>query len=130
MKSANRLIYLISAFLLIFVAVPLYLLKLSNEAIIVATMVVLYLFIAIQLDFFIRIAKALKWSKTGVILLGFFGIKNIFFGFYFFLVYFAGWIGDSWTVFIMPIVYVLYSIGIAKKLLELNPDEFESSSTS
>lgn len=130
MKSPNRLIYLLSAILLVFGAAPLYFAALYNEAIIVSTMVVLYLFISFQLDFFIRIAKALKWSKTGVIILGFFGIKNIFFAFYFFLAFLAGWIGESWTAFLIPSIYILYSVVIAKKLLDLNPEEFESSSTS
>lgn len=115
---------MLSVLLILFAAFPFYWLEYFNAALLVATLVILYLFITVQLDFFIRVAKALKWTKTGVILLGFFGIKNVFFGFYFLLVYFAGWVNPSWTVFIIPTVYALYSIVIAKKLLGLNPQDF------
>jgi hypothetical protein len=127
MNSPNRLLYILSLILLCFAALPLYFLGINNEAIIIATMVVLYVFISLQLDLFIRIAKALKWSKTAVILVGFFGIKNIFFGFYFILAYKAGWIGQSWTSFLVPTLYLIYSVVIAKKLLGLNAIDFESS---
>lgn len=128
MIASNRWIFALSGLLLVLVSLPLYFLGLIQEGLLVASMVILYLFIAMQLDFFIRVAKALKWTKTAVILVGFFGIKNIFFGFFFLFVYFAGWVEQSWTAFLLPSIYLMYSVVIAKKLLDLNPEDFKSTS--
>lgn len=128
MIASNRWIFALSGLLIVLVSLPLYFLGLIQEGLLVASMVILYLFIAMQLDFFIRVAKALKWTKTAVILVGFFGIKNIFFGFFFLLVYFAGWVEQSWTAFLLPGIYLMYSVVIAKKLLDLNPEDFKSTS--
>tara|TARA_B100000497_G_scaffold120195_1_gene148401 strand:+ start:875 stop:1261 length:387 start_codon:yes stop_codon:yes gene_type:complete len=101
-----------------------YLFDYSEAARVSFGLVCVYLFITIHLDIFIKIAKALKWNKTGVIIVGFFGIKNVFFIFYFVWMYSANMVNTTLSILIIPILYFLYSFLIGKKLLELKDKDF------
>ena len=100
-----------------------YLFDFVEAALVGFSLVCLYLFITIQLDIFIKIARALKWNKTGVLIVGFFGIKNVFFIFYFIWMYLANMISTNLSVLIIPLLYFLYSFFIGKKLLELKDED-------
>lgn len=101
-----------------------YLFDFSEAAWVSFGLVCVYLFITIQLDIFIKIAKALKWNKTGVLFVGFFGIKNVFFIFYFVWMYLANMVNTTLSILIIPLLYFLYSFLIGKKLLELKDEDF------
>lgn len=128
MIKSNKSIIISSAVLLFLGALPLFVLGRSEEALIVFSLVILYLFIVVQLDVLIRIAKALKWTKTGVLLVGFFGIKNVFFAFYFVFLFVAKMINTHLSIIIIPCLYFIYSYLIGKKLLSLNNSDFENPS--
>jgi hypothetical protein len=124
--KSNNLIYAVSAGLFFFLSLPLFILGHTEQSLIVFSLVSLYLFITFQLDVLIRIAKSLKWTKTAVILVGFFGIKNVFFAFYFVFLFLAKMITSEWSILLLPGIYFIYSFLIGKKLLTLNEKDFES----
>ncbi|MFT4968956.1 MAG: hypothetical protein ACI9O4_000698 [Chitinophagales bacterium] len=126
MIKSNNLIYAVSAGLFFFLSLPLFILGHTEQSLIVFSLVSLYLFITFQLDVLIRIAKSLKWTKTAVILVGFFGIKNVFFAFYFVFLFLAKMITSEWSILLLPGIYFIYSFLIGKKLLTLNEKDFES----
>ncbi len=126
MIKSNNLIYAVSAGLFFFLSLPLFILGHTEQSLIVFSLVSLYLFITFQLDMLIRIAKSFKWTKTAVILVGFFGIKNVFFAFYFVFLFLAKMITSEWSVLLLPGIYFIYSFLIGKKLLALNEKDFES----
>lgn len=123
MIRSNLLIWKVSLGLSI-VCFQFYLFDYSEAARVSFGLVCVYLFITIHLDIFIKIAKALKWNKTGVIIVGFFGIKNVFFIFYFVWMYSANMVNTTLSILIIPILYFLYSFLIGKKLLELKDKDF------
>lgn len=123
MNRSNLLILKVSLVLTI-LSLLFYLFDFIEAALVSFGLVCVYLFITIQLDMFIKIAKALKWNKTGVLIVGFFGIKNVFFIFYFVWMYLANMVNTTLSVLITTLLYFLYSFLIGKKLLELKDEDF------
>ena len=123
MNRSNFLILKVSLVLII-LCFLFYIFDLIEAALVSFSLICVYLFIVIQLDIFIKFARSLKWNKTAVLFVGFFGIKNVFFIFYFVFMYLANMINTTLSVLIIPLLYFVYSFLIGKKLLELKDEDF------
>jgi amino acid transporter len=108
----------------LFLTLPLYFGHFTEEAIISFTLICLYLIIEINIDFLFRIAKVLKWTRTSIILTGFFGIKNIFFILCLILFWKSNLLYPSLgIILIITINYALHSFALGRKLLTTPYDE-------
>lgn len=102
----------------LFLTIPLYFGHFTKEAIVSFTLICLYLIIELNIDLLFRIASVLKWTRTSIILTGFFGIKNIFFILCLILFWKSNLLYPSiGAILIIMINYAVHSVAFGRKLL-------------
>ena len=106
---------------------PLYFGQYIEEAIVSFALICLYLLIEVNIDLLFRIAKVLKWTRTSIILTGFFGIKNMFFVLCLLLFWRSKLLYPSVSVGLIIILnYAIHSFALGRKLLNTPYEDVES----
>jgi hypothetical protein len=106
---------------------PLYFCHYTEEAIVSFALICLYLLIEVNIDLLFRIAKVLKWTRTSIILTGFFGIKNMFFVLCLLLFWRSKLLYPSVSVGLIIILnYAIHSFALGRKLLNTPYEDVES----
>ena len=106
---------------------PLYFGHYIEEAIVSFALICLYLLIEVNIDLLFRIAKVLKWTRTSIILTGFFGIKNMFFVLCLLLFWRSKLLYPSVGVGLIIILnYAIHSFALGRKLLNTPYEDVES----
>lgn len=77
----------------------------------------MFVIIWLHIQLLIKVSAKVKWSTFSVVMISFFGIKNFFILLFLAFIYKEGLLGLNETAALIAIYYVIFSITIAKMLL-------------